>query len=156
MFSHCSCFQPDVEWILHHFRLVGGGCWMCPYPHGPIPEPTPNAPLSKGKLRHVVLGVANTPPALPWLVYWWIGDVWLVLHLEETREGEADPKERPSSTPGSVSPLPMCFPLLPASQSVLLFPQAHQQELLFFHNRIVHIRTSRDQAGADACTCQDE
>lgn len=119
-----------------------------------------NAPLSKGKLRPVavarVSGFANTPPLVPCLVYWWIGNVWLALHLEESWEGEADPKEPPSSIPGSVSPLPVCFPLLPALQSVLLSPQAHQQELLFFHNRILHVRTSRGRAGGGVCTCQDE
>lgn len=43
-----------------------------------------------------------------------------------------------------------------ALQRVLLSPKAHQQELLYFHNRIVHVKTSRDRAGGDLCTCQDE
>lgn len=130
-FSHCSCFQSDVEWSTLGFPIASGwlvgavGCVLILTVPSWSHHQGKKAPLSKGKLRHMavaqVLGVANTPPVLPWLVWWWIGNVWLALHLEETREGEVDPKEPLQASQGVFPPFPrashssqlcraLCFP----------------------------------------------
>lgn len=134
-----SCLFPlllpaDVEWGSHGFSITSG--WLVDvslssWSHHGANTRGKNAALSKGKLRHVavaqVLGVANAPSVLPWLVYWWIGNVWLALHLEETREGE----EPLQASQGVFPPFP-CASHSSQLGRALCFPHRHSSRISCF------------------------
>lgn len=104
--------------ILHHPRLLGG-CWRCPYPHSPIMEPTPGECSffqgeTEARGRGTGIMDCKHPPVLPWLVYWWIRNVWLALHLEKPGKGTLTPKNpfkhpRERFPPSHVLPTPPSF-----------------------------------------------
>lgn len=140
------------------------GCWLCPYPHGPTKETTPegqSAPLSAGETEAwgADTGVegGRYPTSSSWGVCCRVGDAQLTLQLEGAGRGEVDPKEPPSRISGGFPLLAMCFPLLQGLGGEFCFPHRHiNRSSCISITGIVRVKTSRERAGGDVCTCQDE